>query len=233
MTDSAPLDTAPQVLIALLEALGLALPFVILRNYEGLPETWGNDVDILIHPSDLPAAREIALGILRRSLHFPAARMMERLNFWSVNLPCTDRALVIDFTSAMTRRWFIYADTEVIFAARRRAQPLFCIPDPLHELLLIAAKELFAYGRIRSRYHRRLAGHEAKASLAAALKLFSGRLTEKGCRLVARALEDPTVTGKPELLWSALIKPGAMLEWAYLRMSGHKPIFLENAGDVS
>ena len=59
------------MLIALLEALGLALPFVILRNYEGLPETWGNDVDILIHPSDLPAAREITLGILRRSPHLP------------------------------------------------------------------------------------------------------------------------------------------------------------------
>ncbi|MBX3617913.1 hypothetical protein [Nitrosomonas sp.] len=224
MTDNVLLDTAPQVLIALLEALGLALPFVILRNYEGLPETWGNDVDILIHPSDLPAAREITLGILRRSPHLPAARMMERLNFWSINLPCVDRELQIDFYTAMSKAWITYADSEIILAARRQIHPLFCIPDPLHELLLIAAKELFAYGRIRSRYHKRLAGHEAKASLAAALKLFSGRLTEKGCRLVARALIDPSVAGWPRPRFTELLRPEAILMWTRQRWNNRQQL---------
>lgn len=224
MTDNASLDTAPQVLTALLVELGPALPFVILRNYEGLPDIWGNDVDVLIRPSDLATVRKITLRILRRSPHFPAACIMERLNFWSINLPCVDRELQIDFYTAMSKAWITYADSEVILAARRQIHPLFCIPDPLHELLLIAAKELFAYGRIRSRYHKHLAGHEAKASLVEALKLFSKRLTKKSCCLVAQALTDPTITGKPKPLLSTFMNSKTMWLWIRLRKNTWKKI---------
>lgn len=217
MTSIAPIVTAPQVLTALLTALGAVVPFLILRNYEGLPEAWDNDVDILVRTSDLPAAREITLATLRRSPHASAARTLERLHFWSVSLPCSDRELQVDYYTAVSKAWVTYADTEVIFAARRTGHELFCVPDILHELLLIAAKELFAYGHIRPRYHARLAGHSGEEPLAAAMILFKDHLTDKGCRLVARALSDPTVTGRPGVALTALLRPCSILEWVRLR----------------
>lgn len=228
MNDSAPLVTAPEVLTAILAALKPAVSFVILRNYEDLPKGWGNDVDILISPSDLALVRKITVDILRRSPHAPAARTMERLNFWSARLPCIDRELQIDFYTAISKAWANYADAKAILAARRPSNALFSVPDPLHELLLIAAKELFAYGRIRSRYHKKLAGHDKDESLKSAMLLFSGYLTLPGCRMVANALTNPTVAGRPGMTLTALLQPRAILKWARLRRNGFKPMFDEN-----
>lgn len=229
MSNIGPLVTAPQVLTALLNDLGAVVPFVILRNYEGLPESWGNDVDILIRPADLQVAREITLSTLRRSPNAGGARTMARLNFWSVSLTCADRELQVDFYTAMSKAWATYADAEIILAARRRAHPLFCVPDPLHELLLIAAKELFAYGQIRPRYHARLRGHDCEKSLVAAVALFSGRVADKGCLLIAKALTDPIVTGRPRLTAAAALRPGALLEWMRLRRNGFSAAVYEKA----
>mgnify|MGYP000927419381 CR=1 FL=1 len=221
MTEStSSLATAPGVLRALLAALNPVIPFVILRNYEGLPESWGNDVDILINASDLPVVRKITLELLAGSPRTAGATAKERFNFWSISLPCEDRTLVIDFTTAMTRLWFVYANTNVIFEFRRLRGGLFAVPDYFHELLLIAAKELFAYGYIREKYHKRLRGHDEMDSLRSASNLFMPCLTNAGCRLIASALVDPTVTGRPTVSIAAILRPRAMLRWMRLRRSG-------------
>ncbi|MCH4565436.1 hypothetical protein MKP05_20255 [Halomonas sp. EGI 63088] len=227
MTVMPPLNTAPQVLTALLQALGPAMPFVILRNYEGLPDDWNNDVDILIRPDDLAKAQGIVLATLRNSPYAEQACVMERLNFWSISMPCEDRTLVVDFMTSMTKCWFTYADNEAIFSACRPRHALFSVPDPLHELLLIAAKELFAYGSIRSRYHKRLAGHNKEESLKGAMSLFSNYLTKRGCRLIASALTDPNVTGRPGLRPTTVLSPRAMLAWVHKRSNRRRPLVFD------
>lgn len=216
--------TAPELLSAMLQALGQALPFAVLRNYERLPEAWGNDVDIVIRPGDLPAARRVAADVLRRSGKDDEAKILERFCFWSVHVPCSDRELQVDFYTAITKGWLRYADAGDVLAARRQVHPLFCAPDPIHELLLIAAKELFAYGRIRQRYHARLAGHELMDAAIAATALFSGRLTKKGCHLVACALKHPTVTGRPAVHVNALLHASDFLTWVRKRRASWLPL---------
>ena len=219
MKDSDGFETAPQVLTAILSALNATLPFVVLRNYGGLPDKWDNDVDILVRPNDLPAVRAITNSIFRRSPHGYAAHTMERLNFWSARLVCSDRELQVDFYSGMSKAWCTYAETDIILAARRPAHALFSVPDPTHELLLIAAKELFAYGRIRPRYHELLSGsHEEKGKIFRnAVQVFGKHLTQSGCLLIASALENPTATGRPCLRPKVLLQLDSMLAWLRLR----------------
>jgi hypothetical protein len=181
-------------------------------------------VDILVRPADLGAVRRITVTTLERSGGRGNARSMGRLGFWSVRLACADRDLQVDFYAAIMKGWITYADVDVIFSARRQVHPLFCAPDPLHERLLIAAKELFAYARIRERYHAKLASDDFAAMLASAVPLFSAQLTDGGCRLIARAAVDPTVTGRPTVRASALLKPRMMVAWARQRRNGWLPI---------
>lgn len=224
MINTQSLDTAPQALSALLHAFNDTVPFIILRNYEDLPERWGNDVDILIRPADMAAAHKITLSTLRSSPHFAKSRELRRLNFWSIILPCSDRELQVDYCTKLTKAWITYANTEVIFAARKQWNPLFCTPDPLHELLLIAAKELFSYGYIRERYHEKLAGHNLEESFVAARLIFGETLTEAGCHLIAKALSDPTQKGWPNVRASVLLRPLRMAKWACLRRNDWRSI---------
>lgn len=228
MTPRGSRSTAPELLSDLLAQLDAALPFVVLRNHENLPHHWGNDVDILLRPADLPRASEIATAVLGRD---ETARRMRRLNFWSAQIACPDRVLQVDFYTALSKAWCTYAEAETILAARRRG-PLFSTPDPLHEVLLIAAKELLAYGAIRPRYHERLRGHDPQASLTAAAALFGTRLSRGGCRLIARAVADPTVRGRPAVRAATLLDLPSMLSWASLRSAGWEPLALEAEAPV-
>jgi len=218
------IDTAPQVLGELFGALSMNMDFLVLRNYEGLPKDWGNDVDILIRPCELSTGQEITRGVMRTSSNGALAKEMNRLNCWSVNLPCRDRDLHVDFYTAMSKAWVTYASSSTILDSRREVHPLFHTPDPMHELLLIAAKELFAYGRIRRRYHDKLAGNQREISMAAATTLFSGQLTDNGCSLIASALSDPNVTGRPSVRPTSLLDPCAILRWARQRGNSWQPL---------
>ena len=224
MTGGTPLNTASQVLTAILEALAEKVTFVILRNYEQLPLSWGNDVDILVHPSDLLRAQQAVLSILQRSPRVKAASCLERLNFWSIRLPCDDRELQVDFYTGMAKAWITYAEAKTILDARTQKHPLFCTPAPLHELLLIAAKELFAYGSIRPRYHDRLSGNFSVVSSKESIFLFSDDLTVDGCRLVATSLLNPKVTGRPQVRRSLFFHPGEIVRWVRQRKSGWKSL---------
>lgn len=216
--------TAPELLERALSALDKDLPYVVLRNYEGLPLNWGNDIDILMRPDDLRRAKDIILGILNRGAGDQTLLAMARWNFWSVRLACSDRTLQIDIYTGICKAWFTYAETEVILASSRRGSAPFAIPKKVHELLLIAAKELYAYGRIRSRYHARLAGHDVGESSAASTSLFGNYLTPGGCALIAGALDNPTVTGRPAINLRNLWRPRDIAVWAARRGNGWRQL---------
>lgn len=193
------------------------LPFLILRNHENLPTKWDNDVDILVAPEDLKIAHSIVLQAMEMKGGCGMIQVMLRANFCGTKRRYHDRELQIDLYSKLSKAWACYANTKAILAARSRAHALFDIPDPLHELLLIAAKELFSYGAIRQRYHARLIGKDPKKVSEASSHIFSNEMTKSGVVFVSRALSDPTLRGRPRLKIKTLLLPHAAWSWARMR----------------
>jgi hypothetical protein len=217
---TATVPNASDLLTKVFDALyDTKLPFVVLRNHEGLPFVWGNDIDILVEPVALDRAHRIVLETLQRASESTPVESMRRLNFRATRRACADRELQIDLYSRLSKGWITYADTEAILSARQSKHPHFCVPDPIHEALLIAAKELFSYGEIRVRYHAKLANHDTDQAKAAAQAVFKRRLNSKGQRLVVKALVDPTVKGSPGLRMRSLLHPGLALRWAIMRQN--------------
>ena len=214
--------TAGRLLGEILRALMQEVPFVILRNYEDLPLLWKNDVDLLIRPSDLVRSSEICLRVANAEAKDCAISVLTRFHLRSILVACSDRLLRIDLFTAMSKGWIIYADTDKILAARSRRHELFCIPDPYHELLLIAAKELFAYGYIRPRYHSKLTCHDWARSQESSRMLFDQHLTDSGCLLIAKALINPEVKGRPGVLPGSLLRPAAIFSWMLQRLNNPK-----------
>jgi len=211
---------ASSLLRAVLATLRDTATFVVLRNYEDLPEQWSNDIDILVAPADLERSHAALIATLQTKVGPVAIESLQRANFRAVRLACADRVLQIDLYSALCKGWITYADTSAILAARRQWNPLFEVPATEHELLMIAAKELFAYGVVRPRYHAHLAGHDPQSVRLAAQQIFGAWLTDAGQALVSRALVDPTIHGRPALRLNAIARPRAALMWARMRLNG-------------
>jgi hypothetical protein len=208
----------------LFRTLEAELPYVVLRNYQGLPETWGNDIDILLQSSDLRRAQDLIKVCVRDKRILAQATVLKRWNFWSIDLPFSTRLLQIDLYTEMSKAWWIYADTELLLRERRRNEKGIWVPKLEHELLLIAAKELFSYGRIRCCYHARLSGHDPRLLEEEALSLFKNHLTTDGCAHVAHAASAPELRGRPRLRLGRLMEPVNFGRWIAMRFQ--KPINL-------
>lgn len=223
--NSGCLIAASELLSRMLRALRASgLTFVVLRNYEKLPLDWDNDVDVLVMPDALAEAESIVTEACMACCGNSAYRVMRRLDFVGIWVTCTDRELHIDLYSSISKGWIVYADSVAIMRGRRQAHELFDIPEPLHERLLVAAKELFAYKRIRQRYHERLAGHDQHKAFTAALEVFRSGLTRGGLELVGRSLVDPLVVGFPWPTVGAVLKPWRFVRWLLLRWSAVRTV---------
>ncbi|AEV35670.1 hypothetical protein PSE_1158 [Pseudovibrio sp. FO-BEG1] len=215
---------APALLAKILGSLRKTVVFVVLRNYENLPSSWGNDIDILVAPEDLTRAHAVVVEEMKASVSSGIKiEIMQRFNFRATRVACHDRELHIDLYSAMSKAWLTYASTTVILRERKKNHGLFDTPDPLHEQLLIAAKELFSYGQIRSRYHSGLTGHDFNEANCVAQELFGDRITKDGRELIARALVDPSVEGRPQPSANSWFQPIQALQWVRQRHQGWVP----------
>lgn len=188
------------------------LRYAVLRNYERLPFDWGNDIDILIHPKDIAATTELVRRAFRLEVPGARYRQMARWNFISYLIEDFERPLQIDFYTSLTKAWIVYADSDAVLSRTQRTPAGIRIPDPRDELELIAAKELFSYGRLRTKYHatflvrgKQLSGPEGA--------IFAGRLTPASIALIQRLLKDPVSRGR---LWptsTTILAPGCLLNW--------------------
>jgi len=134
-----PASRASERLQSLFTALNeMALPFVVLRNHQGLPEDWGNDIDILVEAASLETAYSRILDLWDGPPESGDIQVLRRFNFRGMRRPCADRVLHIDLYSQVSKGWIPYADPAVILSSSRVAHPLFRVPDPVHEALLIA-----------------------------------------------------------------------------------------------
>jgi len=127
------------------------LEFLVLRNYEELPASTSNDVDVLIRPAKLRQAEELMIGAARQCGYF----LHNRVEFATVSYfffhPASLRQIQIDLFSSLKWHTFELVDTEVVLA-ERVDRGLFAIPHPVHEAVLNLLTRLIYHGLVKEKY---------------------------------------------------------------------------------
>lgn len=130
---------------------------LILRNYEMFPDNLGNDIDCLVPAESRSSIIKICAEISKQN-NFSILKI-ERPNvsllsiFFIDNLNSTNQ-LKLDFFSDLSKGWILFAQTKDIFDLKTDYGEYY-VPDLTHEAYLLMMKELFMYGRVRSRYIER------------------------------------------------------------------------------
>src|SRR5262245_47048636 len=122
-----------QLIVAAFEGWAKAdVPFVVLRNYENLPNATTNDIDVLVPALD----RDRAVEVLVDAAYQHGFVLNLRTEYATLALyfsSKTDNTQVhFDLFDAFTWRGLPYLEAEPFFEQRRSRAP-FAVPAPLHE----------------------------------------------------------------------------------------------------
>jgi thymidylate kinase len=126
--------------------------YCVLRNYAGLPEQVGHDVDFLVHQEDLPLFQRILHEICLSS-GWHLVRSVNRFNFHSWRLVYLEkplRVLHIDAWTQIAWKGIVYADEEVILNTRRRYKD-FWVASAGSEAAVSILKEYLRFGKVKDK----------------------------------------------------------------------------------
>ncbi len=167
----------------------------VLRNYESFPASnAGNDIDLLILPSELPRAIRALRSIQQlRIVGYSEGPFVANLFLAGVCPSPGVRALQIDFDLGLTWKGLPYLSTETVLdAARpRRAGSLeFFVPSPVHEAIISLFASLLVGVWLKERYFpgvRRTFARDRTEAIAALLPQFGAK--------AATAVVDAVIDG--------------------------------------
>lgn len=136
------------------------LPYIVLRNYEGLPGHVGNDIDILVAEGESDRFSTVLCKIATKE-GWCLAQHANRYGFCSfifVPLPniVTDQSLKWDAWEPINWKGFTWVNTEVALGSRQVHPNGFYIPAPGVEAAILLLKELLQFGKIKSKYLGRI-----------------------------------------------------------------------------
>ena len=145
------------------------IPFLVLRNYEGLPHFTTNDIDVLVAPADLRRAEATLLA----AAHETGFRLVNRGEFATLALYLAARQSTaqahFDLFTDLKWRGFDFLDCGA-FLARRIERGLFAIPHPAHEAATNLVAHFIFTGEIKEKYRAGIAaGFQAEAATATEL----------------------------------------------------------------
>ena len=126
------------------------LPFVILRNYEGLPEIIGNDIDILIAPDSYYQA----VHLMEEAGTATGFHLINRVKGAGITaLFYRNNTDLVHFDLATSPRWRFLPimDTDEILAKRQNAG-LYNAPHPVHEAALKLLYRLLLHGYVKDSF---------------------------------------------------------------------------------
>jgi hypothetical protein len=165
-----------QFLAALFEALDAAgVRFCILRNYEGFPASnTGNDIDLLIHPSELPHAIRALRSIQGiRFVGYTERPFVASVFVEGIITSRGSRSLQVDFDLGLSWKGLPYLSTEEVLqdAVPRHAGTLsFFTPSPVHEAIISLFSSLLVGGWLKEKYlpqvQQRFVGDRSEAIVA-------------------------------------------------------------------
>lgn len=132
------------------------IDFLVLRNYEQLPDYTTNDIDVLVRGRDRKRAEQILVA----AAHAQGFRLHNRAEFATLALylsakDSTDQ-VHFDLFTELTWRGFRLLDCSG-FLARRIDQGLFFVPHPGDEAAVNLLSHAIYTGRVKQKYREQIA----------------------------------------------------------------------------
>ena len=127
------------------------IPFVVLRNYKGLPGYIGNDLDILVEERELKHAEHILIYCAIKC----GFRFYNRVDFSAVSLfyyhAASRTQLHIDLFTDLQWRGFNIINYHDVFE-NCMDKGLFYAPHPIHEAVINLLTRLLYHGYVKENY---------------------------------------------------------------------------------
>ena len=132
-----------------------SIPFVVLRNYEGLPHSIGNDLDVLVAPKRLRDAERLLLqGAMARGWNL-GQRLARCLGFSPITFyfykRTSEEVVHVDLFRNLCWRGLEYLDAEAVLSRKRR-NGVFYVPHPLDEAAINLLVRLLYGGYVKDKY---------------------------------------------------------------------------------
>jgi thymidylate kinase len=166
-------SAAGQFITAVFQAWQEAgIPYVVLRNYENLPQAPGNDIDVLVEKSQLREAEKLLICTAEKCgyrLHLRAEYATLALYFSET---ISNSQLHFDLFSGFTWRGIPYLNA-ASFLQERISHGVFFVPQPAQESACNLLSSLVHTGKLKSKYQAAIRENfrsdesKARAALAA------------------------------------------------------------------
>jgi len=170
--------------------------FVVLRNYQQLPDSTSNDVDVLVAPCALAEAERRLITAASQAGYRPH----QRVCFDPVSLffhhPQTLHQVQIDLFHRLAWRGVPLLDAQSVLD-RSVQRDLFAVPDPVDEAVLNLLIRLLYQGRVREKYRESI-----RTVAEGRWEAFFARLAEAVGTKAARTLAEWTRAGDWEAIES-------------------------------
>src|SRR4051812_2982848 len=158
--------------------------FLVLRNYEGLPDAISNDIDVLISPRQARQAEEILCAAARQA----GFRRHNRAEFSTLAqyfFTESNAEAHIDTFQGLQWRAFDFLSCDR-FLAKKINKGLFSVPHPAHEAATSLLAHMIYTGEIKDKYKPSiLAGF--KTDPGEARRLLAETYGEKKARFIVEA----------------------------------------------
>jgi len=162
-----------------------AIPFLVLRNYENLPGSTTNDIDVLVEPGQLRRAEQTLVAAADSA----GFRLHNRAEFAPVALYFSSRRsgaqVHFDLFTALKWRGFDFLCCEE-FLGRRMDRGLFAVPHPAHEAASNLLSSMIFIGNVKDKYKASIAAG-VRAEQALATQLLSRSFGPSQARFLAAA----------------------------------------------
>jgi len=200
-SEKAQAQLLSQAIVAIFEACQkVGLEFLVLRNYETLPDFVGNDIDVLVRPS----ARDLADKTLVEAVRNCGFRCHNRAEFATLANyfyhPDSGAQLHVDLFTDLKWRSFDFLASDRFLERRIARGPLF-IPHPAHEAATNLLATMIYNGNIKEKY---------KASIT------------RGFRAEAAEARQLLGVTYGERLAEFMVEAGAREQWSELQQSTGK-----------
>jgi thymidylate kinase len=158
------------------------ITYCVLRNYETLPETVGNDVDIWVRDGEQKRFEE-ALFKVARDYEFALVSRIPRFGFkCDIFLSSKNthpiEIIHIDYWWQFCWRNLSWIDTKTLEKSIILSEKGFFIPSPGVEASTLLLQNVLYYGKVKKKYKNRiitLANEDSKAFFEAILKPFGDK----------------------------------------------------------
>ena len=167
----------------------------MLRNYQDLPATTSNDIDVLVSPGQFAAAERAlvdAAGDCGYRLHNRIEFATTSFFFFHTE---SLRQIQIDLFTSLTWHSFDLLSVSEVLARRIVRNDLFAVPQPVDEAIINLCGRLIYHGYVREKY---------KAGIQAAFRAEPEQARARLGEIFGSALAEPVVARAVAGEWSEI-----------------------------